>query len=278
MSHSPGCLWGLSTLCVWERSPCCCAITYVSSHGIFQLGQINIPQMRNPGRESGSSGDGGGEPVGMEHTLQCWGGGLLWALCVTNGQLERCLKGKEWPQCSCGNAGSPAQYGLLKLLTSLNKQSLCGQVWSLQEVIDFNYGSAEEKSELGVLTKLTADAPSPGGFLGSVGVTEQLSLPAVSIRSQPTLRGELRHFPAVVWAGNRKEHCSVNSQWEQPAFRSDLGKVTEGSASERDFWRHCGMLLDLHLHTKQKWFKCSRAINSSSKHSVDGPGQFSDWV
>lgn len=39
--------------------------------GYSSPGQINIPKMSNLVRES--FGDEGGEPVGMEHTLQCFG-------------------------------------------------------------------------------------------------------------------------------------------------------------------------------------------------------------
>lgn len=81
-------------------------------------------------------------------------------------------------------------------------------------------------------------------------------------------------------AGDTEDNTAqyTSSHITQPLM-SDFDKVTsEGSASEKAFWRHCGMLFDLYLHTKYKWFKCFRAINSSFKHSISGPGQFSDCV
>lgn len=87
----------------------------MSAHtGYSSLGQINTPKMSDPVRESGSSGDGGGEPAGMEHTLQCLGEeGWCGLPGVSSVWVERCWERREWPQCSGGDGVSPVKCGLL---------------------------------------------------------------------------------------------------------------------------------------------------------------------
>lgn len=149
----------LNTLCMWERSLGCRAITYVSRHRIFQhwankytknewekvtaLGMkvVNLFECNVH-----SSGRGRRTGVGCLVSVTCW--------------VKKCLKRKKRLLCSCGDVVSPSKYGFLNCW-QVYKQSLHGLIWSLQEVIDFNYGSAEVKCELEVLEKWKAHCSWP---------------------------------------------------------------------------------------------------------------------
>lgn len=211
----------------------------MSAHtGYSSFGQINIPKMSNPVRESGSFGGEGGEPVGMEHTL-CLGrrhgvGSLVSVMCRSRGvgrekNGHAVLVGMESAQLSW----------FAKLLTSLNKPSLCGQVWSSQEVVDFNYGSAEEKSELGGLERLKAGCSQPGGIFGVPGCY-WAAFPACSVHqvtAHTACLGSV-HFPCSYVGRQVTQKITVLSKVtviNQP-LRSDLDKITsKGSASEKAF-------------------------------------------